>query len=275
MDTPESGARAEAPTPNRLTARELFFGRRLRVHRLIGLTVVAALVLVTAYVIKVGQTSGLESLAGVTRVDRDHRTVVLSPTVTPAEVAEVFDRARQLSGPWTLMLGPARLATTGDRDAAVTNSRNAVNLMHRFGTAALAEPAVITLDAYAPVIIVQPDRWTRTVSAARIMIIELSADGVAGVERLTVQGEPTVIVQPAALARPAESDAVLAVLERVPGLHQTVLADRVKAQVRVDDEPAATPACAAARKALGDRTDIELSVMIGDDTGSESEIRRC
>jgi hypothetical protein len=275
MNSRDTGARADAASPVRPTVRELFLGRQFRVHRLVLLTLVVAVILVIAYVIKVSGSAGLEGLPGVTRVDREQHQVVLSSTITAAQAREVFDHSQQLAESWTLILGPARLATGADPGAASTDSHDAVDLWHRLGTAGLTEPAVITVDAYAPRIDAEPSRPSQAIPFARALVAELSADDGAAVDRLAVQGDRTVTIMRAALRRPSEADAVLALLDRVPGLTQAVLGEQTKAQVGVSDETAAEPACQAARKVLGGRTDIVLTVEIRPDVDAEGESRRC
>ncbi len=199
MNSRDAGAQADTATSVRPTVRDLFLGRRFRVHRLILLTVAVALILVIAYVIKVSGSVDLEGLPGVTRVDREQHQVTLSPTSTPSDAQEVFRRAEQLSESWTLILGPARLVTGAEPGAAATDSQDAVELMHRLGTAGLTEPAVITVDAYAPRMDAEPTGPNRSIPAARALIAELSADGGTAIDRIAVSGHDQVTIMAAAL----------------------------------------------------------------------------
>jgi hypothetical protein len=277
MNTRDAGAGDDSPTSVRPTVRVLFLGRRFRVHRLVALTLAVALILVIAYVITVSTSSALEKLPGVTRVDREQRTVALSPKITPAEVRQVFAQTQQFSESWTLILGPAALATGAAPRPASTDGHDPVALLHRLGTAELAEPAAIIVDAIAPRIDAEPKQKNRAFPLARTLITNLSADDAGAVDRLAVHGSPTVTVLRAALRRPAEADAVLALLERVPGLGEAVLGERTRARAYAADEGAADQACQAAREALGARTDIELTVEISPDEEAEeeAEIRAC
>lgn len=262
MNSRDAAAQPGSATPPRRSVRNLLFGRRYRIHRFIALCLLFVLVAGIGYANFVSRSSTLASLPGVVRVDGQKYEVELSSTITPDQATEVFHRAREQSEDWTLILGSARLTTPTGLYVEAANDRPAVNLLHRLGTARLAEPSVITVDAYGPSIDAKPDVPSRVIPLARALVEELSAAD-AVVERLAVRPSPVVTVTQAALQSPTEVDAVLALLERVPRLKEVVLGERFKVYVSSgDDEADAKSACDAARRSLGGRTDIELLVRL-------------
>ncbi len=268
MNPGDAGAPAGS-AQSRPSARDLLLGRRYGVHRLIVFCLVAALIAVIAFAIVSSRTTALDGLPGVVRVDGITHQVELSSMITPAEAREVLGRARGLAEPWTLLLGPVRLTTAPGSELA--DPQAAADLLHRLGTARLAEPAVITVDPYVQSITAEPTRPSEVIPFARAAVTALSADTDVPARRLTVRSDPTVTVGQAALRRPADTDAVLALLERVPDLSQAVLDERLKARVTARAEAAAESTCAAAREALGERADVELTVSFGSESEPEAE----
>ncbi|WP_152362989.1 hypothetical protein [Microlunatus speluncae] len=274
------GANSSATTP-RPTARDLLLGRRYGVHRLIVFCLVVVLVVVIVYAVIAGRTATLEGLPGVARIDGVKHEVELAARVTPAEARVIFDRAQQLEDSWTLRLGSVSLATP--QEPEVIDQPRSVDLLQRLGTARLAEPGVIIVDPYSPVIDAEPATPDRAIPLARALVAALAAGEPVPADRLAVRDSPTagakVTVAEAALHRPAEVDEVLALLQRVPKLHQAVLGERLKVRVQAKVEAGAESACRDARQVLGQRADLDLSVQFGhqpepgDD--AESKSRPC
>lgn len=266
MNSRDAGAEAESPKRSQRRARDLLFGRRYGLHRFIVLCLVAVII----YAVVASRSSALAGLPGVVRADGMKHEVELSSEIKADQAREVYRRALGLDEIWTLLLGSARLTTRVGLDGKASDD-HAADVLHSLGTARLTEPAMIIIDASGPSIDVDLDQSNRVIPYVRSLITELSADEVLEVERLDINGSPSVTIARVALQQPAEVDAVLALLERVPRLSAAVLGEVLKAHVSSSDEAGAKRACEAARQALGERTDIELSVEFSSDSEREPD----
>lgn len=253
---------AGAARTSRRTMLDLLMNPKYGVHRFAVLCLVVVLVAVIIWAVLANRQAVLEGLPGVAHVDGTAHEIELGSEATADQVQEVLRNTRNLDEEWTLVIGSARLTTRTAVGDQATDDTAAIELLRRLGVVRLTAPAMIIIDPYGTSAKIELGDSGQLVPFSRALATELAAGPALDTDRLVVGRLPSVTLQRAALARPAEAADFLGQLERVTPLRRVVLGEEDQVQLRASDAAQADRTCALARETLGKRADLDLTVRI-------------